>query len=697
MHATRQRGLRVLGALAVLTSTLAIGNELASAVNATGAFELDGNAVHSSTDDWDNVCHEVTITNDTDELIPDECATAGDTSGATAVEWANDGSPNATIFTGGGSKDAKTIASWSWKDNAGGLPDKDNLVHSFAARYTLPAAPACPGNPNKAGSPCELLFFGSDRFDNSGDAHQGFWFFQDAVGLGEGGKFQGEHRTGDLLIISGFSNGGTTSTISVYGWDPACTKASATCAEANLKILVPPTGANCASTPANAAFCGIVNPANGTAAPWSYTDKSGNSSYLQGELYEGGINLSLLGLSDRCFAAVASETRSSTSTTATLKDFVLGGFGSCDTKIETTPSAGKNGSVSIGTGSVAVTDAADLEVNGIAAWSGSLQFALCGPIATGTCTSGGTDVGDPVPVTEATAQPIESPEAIITSVGRYCWRATFTSATTGVPNKTDSASTECFTVTPVTPAIDTQAVDPEVDFGQAVQDNATLSGTATQPGSPVIEGPAGPAAGGTIRFTLLKADCSTLATGTGTNPQSLPVSGDDTYGPVSFTPDAPGTYHWKAQYIPADGDPNNVGSTHNAACNDTDERVVVNQAPTGITTRQFVYPQDKAEITATGGGNLAGSVKFKLYDTLANCTADGATGLLYDPAPIGISGPQPQSAKTSNATVAVTSSTTVYWRVTYTSTNPAQLGSSSVCEESTQVTYAGNDTGITVP
>ncbi len=125
--------------------------------------------------------------------------------------------------------------------------------------------------------------------------------------------------------------------------------------------------------------------------------------------------------------------------------------------------------------------------------------------------------------------------------------------------------------------------------------------------------------------------------------------------------------------------------------------MVVNQVPTGITTRQFVYPQDKAVITATGGGNLAGSVAFKLYDSAANCAANTATGLLFGPVAVSINGPSPQTATTNNTAVAVTSNTTVYWRVTYTSTNAAQLGSSSVCVESTQVTYAGNDATITVP
>ena len=54
-----------------------------------------------------------------------------------------------------------------------------------------------------------------------------------------------------------------------------------------------------------------------TGGRGTFTDKSGNTTYLQGEFYEGGVNLSLLGLAGECFASVASETRSSTSTTAT--------------------------------------------------------------------------------------------------------------------------------------------------------------------------------------------------------------------------------------------------------------------------------------------------------------------------------------------------------------------------------------------
>ena len=117
---------------------------------------------------------------------------------------------------------------------------------------------------------------------------------------------------------------------------------------------------------------------------------------------------------------------------------------------------------------------------------------------------------------------------------------------------------ECFTVAPVTPTISTEAGAGPVDFGSAVTDTATLSGTAHQPGTggPAGATPAGSInpttpggdATGDITFTLYKADCTTLATGTGTNPQTRAITGDAQYGPVSFTPDAPGTYYWAALY-----------------------------------------------------------------------------------------------------------------------------------------------------
>src|SRR6266487_964355 len=215
----------------------------AFAVHATGYFELDGNATSASgaggaiPDDWDRVCFQDTSnagcgTSDAThkQNLP------GTPFGSTAVAWTGDcpqgqfgfgcTSNNATIFTGGGSKDPQDINNWAWKDGAGGLPDKDNLVHAFAVRYSLPVDPvdvpggtgnlgngtACPSNT----STCEVIYFGIDRFDNSGDAQNGVWFLQNPVGFGSnsvggGTGFTGVHKLNDILVISDFSNGGGTS------------------------------------------------------------------------------------------------------------------------------------------------------------------------------------------------------------------------------------------------------------------------------------------------------------------------------------------------------------------------------------------------------------------------------------------------------------------------------------------------------
>jgi hypothetical protein len=461
---TRRRRFLIVPVLLVACTALfwIVG---AQAVHDTGAFELDGNATNNSAvagDDWDNVCHQVTGT---------DCSTTSDTSasgGATAVDWVAEPNHNATIFTGGGSKDPQDINNWAWKDGAGGLPDKDNLLHSFAARYDTTQG--------------DVLYFGSDRLDNSGDAQQGFWFFQNSIALGSnsvggGTGFSGVHKTGDVLVVTDFSTGGTTSTITVFAWDPTCKKTTGStagsCGDANLRIKGTSNAANCGTVPANDQFCGIVN-ANTITMPWSFADKSGTptNQALNGEFFEGGVNLTALGLGGVCFASVASETRSSTSTTATLKDFILGHFGNCGSSVTTQSSI--DGSASIGTGSVAVSDQATVTVQTLTTWTGTVQFHLHGPI--GSPLSVDTDIGGPIGVSNTTTFPITSATAHVTAAGDYCWSAHFHSTTSGLTDSDDNGLHECFTVTPVTPALPTTA-GPDVVLGNPVTDTAALSGT----------------------------------------------------------------------------------------------------------------------------------------------------------------------------------------------------------------------------
>ena len=164
------------------------------------------------------------------------------------------------------------------------------------------------------------------------------------------------------------------------------------------------------------------------------------------------------------------------------------------------------------------------------------------------------------------------------------------------------------------------------------------------------------------------------------------VNGDGTYGPVSFTPNAVGTYHWKAAYTPANGDPNNLGSTHNVNCTDSNETVVVNSVPSSMTTAQSFIPNDSATVSASQGGNLAGSVRFQAYES-SNCSGTAIVDQTKT-----VSGASPQTVSTTNTTVSTTAAN-VSWLVSYDSTNSAQEDIAAKCFEKTALTI---DNGGTV-
>jgi hypothetical protein len=256
-------------------------------------FELDGNAVtnHTGTglpDDWDRI-------------------NPGPNSHAAVSSFVVD-PPSTTIFTGGGSKDVQDISQWQY--TSGSVPDKDEINDAYAAAYT----DATTGD--------VLLYFGADRYDNSGDSQIGFWFFQNPITLKTGnagsGTFNGVHAIGDILILSDFTTGGTISTIRIFEW------VGSGGSDGPLNLLA--SGADCSSSASGDILCAEVNksPQN---SPWPYQPKMGTFKvFPTGTFVEGGTNLSKLLPSTECFSSFLVETRSSQSITATLKDFVLGAF-----------------------------------------------------------------------------------------------------------------------------------------------------------------------------------------------------------------------------------------------------------------------------------------------------------------------------------------------------------------------------------
>ena len=282
--------LRVAIAVTIVIAALAVWRLPAAAVH-IGVFELEGDAL------------------DDPNVAGDDWNTPGGGS-ALAQSFVVDGSGNKTIFTGGGSKDNIDISSWLWKDDAGGLPDKDNITNAYARAYNVNGD--------------LILYYGADRFANDGDAQLGFWFFQNTVGINPNGTFSGIHVVGDILVLANLTNGGATVTIQVLEWVGAGGDQKG----GTLRLLLTEDAARCGSNTDDRA-CAISNGV-ATASPWAYTPKAGTPNvFPQFSFFEGGINITALLGTPPCFASFLAETRSSQSVTAVLKDFTVGVFPVC--------------------------------------------------------------------------------------------------------------------------------------------------------------------------------------------------------------------------------------------------------------------------------------------------------------------------------------------------------------------------------
>ena len=573
---------------------------------------------------------------------------------------------NDTTTFATGSKDTLPISP-GWQCNFdNNVNSKIDVMNAYAASYI-----ASDGD--------EILYFALERNTNTGTANVAFWFLQGEVtcaSTGGSAPFVGDHQDGDILIVSEFTNGGTVSTINAYRWDGDDDTGS-------LNTVPVAAGVDCRdpATPVGDTICATANTSDNVFTPWLTSNKQDGVGHRlrRAEFFEGGINLTEEDLGGKCFNTFIGDTRSSTSLTATLFDFAGGQLGDCVTTLETTPSVS---SVSIGTGSVAVSDFADLTVTGADTWSGTLSFFICGPIATGTCDTDGLQIGSAINVNQDTVMPVESGEATLTSVGRYCWRGFFDSNTDGVDDATDATEGECFEVTPVTPTLTTEA-GPDVTLGQAITDTATLTGTATRPGTngpnatyPTINATDGALADGTITWTVRGPDdCD--ASGLTVTGSPATVAGDGTYGPVSATPTAIGVYTFVATYS---GDsPNTLGAGPSGCPEGTEEVTVGGEA--GLATAQDWLPNDTA--TLTGPTNLNGTLTFTLY-TGDNCgvTSGAAVPGQEYIVPV-VNAPSPSDFSTSNTTFVVDASNegSYSWLVSYDDANLADPDDE--CEVST--------------
>jgi hypothetical protein len=306
-------------------------------------FQLDGNPANNGLTcsygtpcDYFNLLNGAGSSTATVSVTQTPPTAAGNWSVRTYVP----GAFNTFNFTTGGSKDPNEISQWAYTGTS--TPNKDTLNAAYAAAYVA--------------SGDFVLVFGGDRLAPNGDANIGLWFFQQPVGPNGSGGFTGAHVNGDLFLISAFTGGGGTSTITVYAWNqpglPGAINGGCSagvknptpgqCADTNLLLLAAPTTV-CGS----AIYCAITNSSTVTAS-WATTANgytvpqvAGGGQLASPLFFEGGFDvtavLKSIGIPQvPCFSSFIMETRSSQSTTAVLKDFLGGTFAICGLNITKT-------------------------------------------------------------------------------------------------------------------------------------------------------------------------------------------------------------------------------------------------------------------------------------------------------------------------------------------------------------------------
>jgi len=286
------RGLSTI-CLVVMTATVVLA-VVGTGIDNGAFFELDGNASVQSTHDWNQVYADSLNKTNTAQAIAAAFVTDGFGAGD-------------DILTGGSTKDPLDFPGWLWKqNNTTSVQDKDDLEHVFAAAYTL-------SNGHTG------IFFGSDRFSNSGDSQMGFWFLQDPTvainNNAHGGAsvgFNVKHMVGDLLIVAHFVNGGAVPQITLFTWVGGSAGIQQVGSVDN-NLCNPSTG----SVPD---ICAITNVA-AAGQSWSFTEKASDNPGVSGTFMEGGIDLQNALGSSPCFNVFFAETRSSQTPSSTLSDF----------------------------------------------------------------------------------------------------------------------------------------------------------------------------------------------------------------------------------------------------------------------------------------------------------------------------------------------------------------------------------------
>ena len=448
MSARTRRGLVLLWTALFLCSLALQSVQLAApssvfAVHDEGLFEMDGDAVNSGAagDDWQAVFNGTDSAFDTRFIVD-------------PVDSDTD-----KTYTGGNTKDDINIPSWLWKA-AKASQAKNDITHAFAAAYT-------------ADDGDTIAYFGLNKWEADGNNFVGFWFLKNTVGPTGAGNppgspFSGTHAVGDILVLASYTNGGSLADFDVYKWVGSG-------GDVNGTLETVASGVPCTGGPDDLA-CGATNGDTETS-PWPYDGRDGEpGEFPPGTFFEGGINLTELGLDTGCFSTFIAETRSSQSVDSTLSDFANGQFSFCvPPDIETQVQNDRGNDTNKINKGESVTD--HVVVDGSKGpGAGTVDFFVCGPTQSATeCNSGGTAAGNDIELDDNGEA--DSNAFTPTQVGWYCFRVEYTPAA-GSKYLADSHTnddSECVRVIPADVQIVKTPNDGHANAGESI--SFTLSWT----------------------------------------------------------------------------------------------------------------------------------------------------------------------------------------------------------------------------
>src|SRR3989454_8500997 len=242
-------------------------------------------------------------------------------------------------------------------------------------------------------------------------------------------SFTGAHTVGDLLVVGEFSTGGAVTTLSVIEWTG--TGPCATPAGPNLCLITAPGNADCQLASQNDDVCARVNIASQSpiTTPWATQDKtSGANQLATSEFFEVGLDITkLLPSSSGCFNKFLFDTRTSPSTTATLKDYAEGVLVTCPnshifTNVAPSP---------IALGSSATDNATVTLTQGAGTVNGTVTFNVYGPFSSAPTITSCTTAITPFSPNIKNIGPGTQPQSVTsdpftpTLPGYYGWIATY--------------------------------------------------------------------------------------------------------------------------------------------------------------------------------------------------------------------------------------------------------------------------------